>query len=213
MRNLLMFLLLLFVCINGWLINIPISDALLAENSIFEQLQNGLVLITMAVFVVCALYKGEENKHLQAALLALMSFSIFLREIEIQEYNLPDFVIMMGHGKGRTLLLLILWSAAIYYARPLFKSFFTTLKRAFSHLSAWFYLLGVLFLFAGMFYDKSVLAAPNGFSKVWMEEILEANGYLCMTISAVIFFCEQFGIACLGRKKHGLSRNSSSNDA
>ncbi|WP_419833222.1 hypothetical protein [Endozoicomonas atrinae] len=180
-----------WTAINTWLLKFPVTDHLLSEQGAFEQLQNLLNLLSMVTFTLCMLMKREDKKHLQACLLALMSLSILLREIEIQDFGLPALITWLGHGTGRTLLLLMLWSIALYYARSLFSTFGKTVKRAFCYPSAWFYLMGIVFLFAGMFFDKQWLTAPAGLPTVWMEEILETNGYLLMLFSAFFFMTEQ----------------------
>ncbi len=178
--------------VNIWLLRLPVTDHLLSEQGVFEQLQNIFNLLSMVTFALCMLIKTEDKKHLQACLLALMSLSILLREIEIQDYALPDYITWLGHGTGRTLLLLTLWSIALYYAQSLFSTFGNTVKKAFTYPSAWLYLLGVLFLFGGMFFDKQWVAAPAVLPDAWMEEILESNAYLLMVFSAFLFMCEQF---------------------
>lgn len=178
--------------VNVWLLKLPVTDHLLSEQGVFEQLQNIFNLLSMITFALCTLIKTDDKKHLQASLLALMSLSILLREIEIQDFDLPAFIIWLGHGTGRTILLLTLWPIALYCARSLFTAFWSTLKTAFRYPSAWFYLFGVVFLFAGMFFDKQWLSAPAGLPMVWIEEILETNGYLLMVFSAFLFMVEQF---------------------
>lgn len=145
------------------------------ENHIMENTQALLLGISI-------LYYGRlaaQNPHIRLAMvsLCLLCFSFLLRELDLEYMGLPGFIVYLGSGAGRTLMLAILWLAmACAYlcktsdVRADFRRL--TASRDFKFLTA-----SALFLLLGALMDKEVL--PVGHPRLF-EELAEINAYLLL---------------------------------
>ncbi len=149
-----------------------------AENNLLESTQ-ALTLALAWVFFLVPVFDSVRNDRLIAVFLSLLSLGFILRELDVEQFDLPNLLILLGSGKGRNLLLgtglLLTLVTALFKFR-----YYLSLSRCFFRHGA-----GIATLFAGLF-----LVVGDIFEKidipyhVLYEESLELVGYAILLLAA-----------------------------
>jgi len=149
-----------------------------AENNLLESTQ-ALTLALALVFFLVPVFDSVRNDRLIAVFLSLLSLGFILRELDVEQFDLPNLLILLGSGKGRNLLLgtglLLTLITALFKFR-----YYLSLSRCFFRHGA-----GIATLFAGLF-----LVVGDMFEKidipyhVLYEESLELLGYAVLLLAA-----------------------------
>lgn len=149
-----------------------------AENNLLESTQ-ALTLALALVFFLVPVFDSVRNDRLIAVFLSLLSLGFILRELDVEQFDLPNLLILLGSGKGRNLLLgtglLLTLVTALFKFR-----YYLSLSRCFFRHGA-----GIATLFAGLF-----LVVGDMFEKidipyhVLYEESLELVGYAILLLAA-----------------------------
>ena len=149
-----------------------------AENNLLESTQ-ALTLALALVFFLVPVFDSVRNDRLIAVFLSLLSLGFILRELDVEQFDLPNLLILLGSGKGRNLLLgtglLLTLVTALFKFR-----YYLSLSRCFFRHGA-----GIATLFAGLF-----LVVGDIFEKidipyhVLYEESLELVGYAILLLAA-----------------------------
>lgn len=149
-----------------------------AENNLLESTQ-ALTLALALVFFLVPVFDSVRNDRLIAVFLSLLSLGFILRELDVEQFDLPNLLILLGSGKGRNLLLgtglLLTLVTALFKFR-----YYLSLSRCFFRHGA-----GIATLFAGLF-----LVVGDMFEKidipyhVLYEESLELLGYAVLLLAA-----------------------------
>jgi hypothetical protein len=149
-----------------------------AENNLLESTQ-ALTLALALVFFLVPVFDSVRNDRLIAVFMSLLSLGFILRELDVEQFDLPNILILLGSGKGRNLLLgtglLLTLATALFKFR-----YYLSLSRCFFRHGA-----GIATLFAGLF-----LVIGDMFEKidipyhVLYEESLELVGYAILLLAA-----------------------------
>ena len=149
-----------------------------AENNLLESTQ-ALTLALALVFFLVPVFDSVRNDRLIAVFMSLLSLGFILRELDVEQFDLPHILILLGSGKGRNLLLgtglLLTLATALFKFR-----YYLSLSRCFFRHGA-----GIATLFAGLF-----LVIGDMFEKidipyhVLYEESLELVGYAILLLAA-----------------------------
>lgn len=149
-----------------------------AENNLLESTQ-ALTLSLALVFFLVPVFDSVRNDRLIAVFMSLLSLGFILRELDVEQFDLPNILILLGSGKGRNLLLgtglLLTLATALFKFR-----YYLSLSRCFFRHGA-----GIATLFAGLF-----LVIGDMFEKidipyhVLYEESLELVGYAILLLAA-----------------------------
>lgn len=149
-----------------------------AENSLLESTQ-ALTLALSLLFFLVPVFDSSRNDRLIAVFMSLLSLGFILRELDVEQFDLPNILILLGSGKGRNLLLgtglLLTLATALFKFR-----YYLSLARCFFRHGA-----GIATLFAGLF-----LVIGDMFEKidipyhVLFEESLELIGYAILLLAA-----------------------------
>ena len=153
---------------------------LYSENALLENLQGVLLLLsTVAYFRLASRSLG----HLRSAYFgtALLCFSFFTRELDLELLPVIEHVGFLFHGIGRTLMLLALW--LFYFVMVVRQGGF---KLHVSNLLAskylHYFILCFVLLVIGAFFDKEILNIKYG---RLFEELAETNAYLFLALPAL----------------------------
>lgn len=184
-------LLVFIVCFDMLLaymvIGLGMAD-LCKENGLLENIQAGLLAVTVCVFLVQPLLSTCYHRIFSWAG-AFLCFAFFLRELEVEDFDLPAIVIMMGSGVGRNVLLASLGVALVVYCVVRFQTIKVFLPRYFFEKASLLFLAGLVFLVLGGLFDKKIIHVVH---YQFFEEILEVTGYYLLFIGA--------GIGCSCKK-------------
>lgn len=140
-------------------------------------LENAQITLLFTAFLL-ALVKWRDDLSNQFQFLlwgaGLLAISFFLRELDLRRTGLGEWLIYFTSEKGRTWLTILLWLPFLYFIGRNFRwSIDTGLCFARSY-SFWLYVIAAIWLVAGAFFDKGIIATEH---KYFMEEFLEVNGY------------------------------------
>ena len=152
---------------------------LYSENALLENLQGAFLLVsTVAYFGLASRSLG----HLRSAYLgtALLCFSFFTRELDLELLPVIEHVGFLFHGIGRTLMLLVLWSfyVVMVVRQGGFKMHIVNLLRS-KYLH--YFSLCFLLLVTGAFFDREFF--PLEYGRLF-EELAETNAYLFLALPA-----------------------------
>lgn len=84
------------------------NTEIVKEDHELENYQVILLFISGAVYLQTLFYAQKGQKLFPAAG-ALLCFSFILRELDVEKFDLPEIIILLGHGIGRNILLIGLW--------------------------------------------------------------------------------------------------------
>jgi|TARA_B110000503_G_scaffold106153_1_gene158478 hypothetical protein len=149
-----------------------------AENNLLESTQV-LTLALALVFFLVPVFDSVRNDRLIATFMSLLSLGFILRELDVEQFDLPNILIVLGSGKGRNLLLGA--GLLLTFATALFKfRYYLSLSRCFfRHGAGITTLLAGLFLVIGDMFEK--IDIPY---HVLYEESLELIGYAILLLAA-----------------------------
>lgn len=70
------------------------------EDGLLENIQSVVLFITSIVFLIPGLYRKRDGK-LVFLFFSLLSFSFALREVDVETFDIPSILIVMGSGIGK----------------------------------------------------------------------------------------------------------------
>ncbi len=149
------------------------AGELAEENGVIENTQVALLLLSGLIFVVQS-FRVEQNYRLIPWMGAWLSPSIIFRELDIEKLAVPQWLIWVGSGMGRNLIMGFGWIALCVLAIRSYPALKNSVGRIARSRTAAFMLAAVTLLLLGSLFDHEAVMARHG--KFW-EEILETIGY------------------------------------
>ena len=141
------------------------------ENGLIENSQIFILLIALLLSLKTSLHRFRKDKII-SVVFAFFSLGFILREIDLEDFNLPFWLIAAGSGNGRTLLLVTLFLIILLYAISKFR-FYSDLGGVFLKSKIGISLLfSGIFLVLGSFFEDIDIRA-----NVVIEECLELIAY------------------------------------
>lgn len=152
-----------------------------AENSVIENIQVLTLVMSAAVFLLGLKHPKREGKLL-LLFLSFLCLSFILREVDVEDFDLPSILIAIGSGMGRNLILAAgfisigVYAAfnAAYYKKEV-KAFFLS-KAGLLILAA-----GVLLYIGDVFENLKTVQ-----HHVFWEETIELSGYMAILLSSLM---------------------------
>jgi len=157
------------------------------KDGIVEAAQSIFIALAIAVFAYHAFISKEIKSKLVSFGFSLLSLTFLLRELDVEKLDIPSFLIMLGSGTGRNLLLGSLWIILLIWT---FKYKSVEKNKIVSFL---FSIPGQMLMFSslmlvlGAMMDKNIFSLQNSTTRFY-EELLELLGY------AYLFFASMFRI-------------------
>jgi hypothetical protein len=154
-----------------------------AENGILETAQAVLLVLACILFLSSAIWEKGEGR-LVILFCSLLCYGFVLREVDVETFDIPDLLIMLGSGTGRNLSLaagLILLCLAALFA-GMREQIRLGLNFARSQ-SGLLLLSGCGFLLLGDVFEKQVFGSVP--YHVFWEEMSELLGDVMILLSAV----------------------------
>ena len=151
------------------------------EDGPIELLQACLLAMASGVWLLTA-FQEKRTDRLVVLFCALLCYGFFLRELDVEDFNLPDIVLFMGAGIGRNLsLLFALLAMAIYAALTGLPRHVKTAIGFSRSREGLLLVAGGVCMLLGDAFEKT--AAFEHF--VFFEEIAELFGYTLILLSAL----------------------------
>lgn len=151
------------------------------ENGVLENAQVVLLFLGTLVFLVQSFAVAQGVRHL-LWIGAWVCFTSILRELDIEEFALPQWVILLGSGKGRDILIVVGWlslGTITIKSLPGLKGRILEIVRS---RTAIFTVVAGIALFLGLLCDREVI---GGGHPQLFEEVSEVVGYFLLLLAAL----------------------------
>ncbi len=156
-----------------------ITSDVAAENGILENLEVLFLFLAMLFFLYA-------SRHVSLKTIgwfsAVVCFSFILREVDVEDLSLPQWLIVIGSGKGRNALIVALSLFTLWqlFKQINYRMIVPLLATRFAFYMYWVFLCLVL----SWLFDKGVVKSDS--SNIF-EELSEVNAYALILFSAVIY--------------------------
>ena len=161
----------LAIVYSGYFVFILRDFHVIGENHLLENLQALTLLAVLGVYL-WSVFQAHRSDRLLCLFFVWLTVTFFLRELEMDGLNLPDFIVKWGSGSGRNMLLAIslLAMAILAFIRL---GFYYDLAKVFLKSESGIMTLnsGVL-LILGDICEKAMFA-----NNVFFEEVFELIAY------------------------------------
>lgn len=157
------------------------------EDSIVESTQAILITLGMIVFAYHAFRSKERESKLVSFGLSLLALTFLLRELNVETFDIPSFLIMIGSGSGRNLLLVSLWIILLILT---FKDKNFEKNKVVTFLNSTqgqLLMFSALMLVLGSMMDKNVFSLQYVVTNFY-EELLELLGYVYLFFASILRF-------------------------
>jgi hypothetical protein len=152
------------------------NTELVEENHFVEQLQVYLYALA-AVFLII---KGGVVKHLDRWL--YLFFGVTCLSFVFRELDLPQLLILLGSGKGRNWIFIIVFTLLIHVFIKNYMSVFKSFKQWRHSIVVQICLFGCCMLLVGVIGDE--------YDMPLLEEVCELNGAYFIALSALLFIAK-----------------------
>lgn len=110
----------------------------------------------------------------------------FLREVDIERIcYMPDFIVMIGSGIGRNIILGVLWLTIVVFSLINFKDFMSKLGYWLRTSYGIAFVLGCLFYLSSGLFDHELFGLDHKLN-VFLEELVEGIGSLYILLSSML---------------------------
>ncbi len=147
------------------------NTAIANEYNLLESAQVCLLLICLAFTLYIALDRAREDTII-SIILSIALFGILLREIDLEDFNIPMWIIAIGSGSGRTLLLLIMLAPVLLYMIVKYQQYYGLVKKYFMSQVGLSLILSFCLLLIGSMFEHEYLL-----SRTLIEESFELFAY------------------------------------
>ena len=130
-----------------------------------------LLLLSLTITIYIALDRVREDKII-SVVLSIALFGILLREIDIEDFNIPMWVIAIGSGSGRTLLLSLMLAPVLLFMIMKHHEYYGLVKKYFMSQVGLSLILSFCLLLLGSFFEHE-----NLLSRTLIEESFELIAY------------------------------------
>ncbi|MFT5904916.1 MAG: hypothetical protein ACI9E1_000505 [Cryomorphaceae bacterium] len=154
--------------------NSPIID----ENNLVENLQVICYLFSAVILLINALRVLKLAKWLNL-FFGVTCLSFVLRELDVEELNVPDLFILLGSGKGRNIMFIVAFVALFFVFFKNYRYVLMGLKQLTRSPVVQLCLLGCFLLILGAVGDENDMEL--------LEEVSEMNGAILIALSAFTF--------------------------
>lgn len=141
------------------------------EYSLLESAQVCLLLISLVITIYTALDRVREDKII-SIILSIALLGILLREIDLEDFNMPMWIIALGSGSGRTLLLSLMLAPVLLFMVVKYQQYYGLVKNYFMSQVGISLILSFCLLLIGSLFEHEYLL-----SRTLIEESLELIAY------------------------------------
>jgi len=148
------------------------------ENNLLENTQAFVLLLVFFLFLV-PLFEPFRGDKLIAVFFAILTLAFLLREVDIEKFDLPKILILLGSGNGRNILLALGFLSTLGFALFKFRYYLDLARCFLRNRTGFATLVAGLFLIVGDMFEK--IDVPY---HVLYEESLELLGYAFLLSAA-----------------------------
>ena len=156
------------------------TNVLVQENGIFENAQVALLFLAGVVFMVRSFTEGRKVRHI-FWMGTWFCLSCILRELDVEDLTVPQWVSLLGSGMGRNLLMGFGWIVLSAFFIKLYPELKGSFRKFYQSRTAIFLLSSGSILFLGSVFDHRSVSSDQ--SKFW-EELFETIGYFLLLLAS-----------------------------
>lgn len=151
------------------------------EDHDLENTQVILLFVSGVIYLQTLIY-AQKGQRLFPSAGALLCLSFILRELDVEKFDLPQVIILIGHGLGRNILLISLWLLVIVIFIRNYKHYLEIAVYLLMTRSALLMIAGGLLLIVGDLFEDRVFGV--NFHQLY-EELSELNAYYFILIASL----------------------------
>jgi hypothetical protein len=157
------------------------NSSVFKENGLLENTQAFTLTITL-FFFLAPIFNRSRSDRLLAVFFSFLTLGFILRELDIETFDLPNILILLGSGQGRNLVLAVCILSTLGCALFKFR-YYLDLSICFVRSRTGFAVLSAgIFCWVGDFFEN--VQIPHN---VLYEESLELVGYSLFLLAASRF--------------------------
>lgn len=151
------------------------------ENGLLENAQVAFLLLSGIIFTVRSFTAARHARYI-LWMGAWFCLSVILRELDVEELAVPQWVVWMGSGTGRNLIMAAGWGVLGVMAIKSYSEWKGSVVRlVWSRTAILMFAAGTLLLLGSLFDHETVMAEQG----VLWEETLETIGYFLLIPAAL----------------------------
>ncbi|WP_409524990.1 hypothetical protein [Nitrincola sp. MINF-07-Sa-05] len=166
------------VCV--YLVFVKEQSMVYYENGLLENLQAVLLVVSCLIFFLTALM-NERNDKLILLACALLCYGFFLREVDVERLDVHAFLVLIGSGMGRNLILLLATILILVVAIRNFAHYWQESMAYLRSPVALLFLLSAVTLFTGAYFEDANALPHHEF----FEEGLELLAYVLILLASL----------------------------
>lgn len=152
-----------------------------AENGLIENLQAGMLAFACVFYLLTAFFSKRSDK-LIILFCALLCYGFVLREVDVERFDVPSWILFVGSGWGRnailTLVFFVIISCAVWRDFYFYKNASIAFVKSRPGV---LWLVGGVFLLVGDFFEKHNAITHH----VFFEEMAELLGCVFILLSSI----------------------------
>ena len=152
------------------------------ENGLLENLQAILLAISCIIFMTYSVFL-EKRSSLILLSFSLLCLTFFLREVSLEDFDIPEVLIYLGSGSYKHIVLRSLWVLIALFIVLDFRNMKKLAGYYILSKAGILVLICACLLYASDIFERWFKEANNS---QFFEELLEFNGYYFLFWSAVV---------------------------
>lgn len=150
------------------------------ESGCLEITQAVILTATLAIFIAALCRKGNKNEKWITLFLAVLCYAFILREVDFDKMGLPDALVFMLYGHGRTAAIVAGFAVALIGAALSFKTYVRSSLRLLFSKRGFLLAASCAMLWTGYFFEHHTKLETNEL----LEEFFELIGYILLLTEA-----------------------------
>ncbi len=175
-------------CLSLVLATLLVSSALAGEagelaqeNGALENTQVALLFLSGLFFVAQSFLSARSIRHI-FWIGAWFCLSCIVRELDVEDLAVPRWVILIGSGMGRNLIMAAGWGVLGVFAIKSYPELKGLLGRIARSRTVIFMFSAGTILLLGSLFDRGLISSVHG---MFWEEIFETIGYFLLLLAAI----------------------------
>ncbi len=155
----------------------------LQETGCIEVSQAAILVVAFLTYIISLCSKGGKDEKMMTLALAVLMYAFIVRELDFERMNLPDWIVAILYGEGRTITVITGFAIAFIGMAMRFKHYFKTCLNFLKTKRAKLLIIGGIFLIIGNVIEH---ATSWGNLTEVVEEETELLGYCFILSSAIL---------------------------
>ena len=157
------------------------SVEIYAENGLIETMQVYLLAVACGIYLATLALEKRSDKLILLSC-SLLCYGFFVRELDVETFAIPQLLIFIGSGVGRTMTLALAMAAIGLYATLTDPAHYAKSAVAFARSRPGvLFVAGCVFLVVGDLLEKNKILAQ----RVFFEEMAELFAYVLILLSSI----------------------------